>query len=349
MTTIRNIPTVLILTVFTAFASCHFGEKKSEPVWSDLPGVTSLDNLKQTDFVATLENPFSENKNIIYAPAFLYAWDKIKEELKNPIIVADSNTLDFKLLNQSISHQNSLTETDYSSTAQIVDGAIIAKAFFNKTLPFVTKLEVLEKPIHFDTTKVSAFGMYYYDEEAIKFTQILYYKDDNNFILKLTPKDKQHEIVLVKGVDKYQTLTNAINLTNDLIAEGKKEQTNTKLSWKYKIIPEDMFAIPAIKFNIETHYKNLEGQNFVTKDNKKHPFEVAYQRTGFILNENGAVVESEADITVAAVDTGSAAPIITHPKKMIFDKPFLIIIKRTGKVNPYFVMKVANAELLTRK
>ncbi|MBK9329750.1 MAG: hypothetical protein IPM95_10660 [Sphingobacteriales bacterium] len=45
--------------------------------------VTSLDNLKQTDFVITLENPISENKNIIYAPAFLYAWDKIKEELKS--------------------------------------------------------------------------------------------------------------------------------------------------------------------------------------------------------------------------------------------------------------------------
>jgi hypothetical protein len=346
MTIIRNILTILILTVFIAFASCDSGIKKSEPVWSDLPGVTSLGNLKQTDFVATLENPISESKNIIYAPAFLYAWDKIKEELKNPIIVADSNTLDFKLLNQSISHQSSLTETEYSTTVQIVDGAVIAEAFFNKTLPFETKLEVLSEPIPFDTTKVSAFGMYSYDEEAIKYIHILYYKDDDNFILKLTPKDKQHEIILIKGIDKYPTLKNAIKLTNDLIAEGKKEQTNTKLSWKYQIIPEDIFAIPAIKFNIETHYNNLEGQSFVTKDNKTHSVEVAYQRTGFILNENGAVVESEA---VAAVDTVSAAPIITHPKKMIFDKPFLIIIKRTGKVNPYFVMKVANAELLTRQ
>ena len=143
-------------------------------------------------------------------------------------------------------------------------------------------------------------------------------------------------------------LKNAIKLTNDLIAEGKKEQTNTKLSWKYQIIQDDIFAIPAIKFNIETRYNNLEGQSFFAKDSEKYSFEEAYQRTGFILNENGAVVESEA-VAVAAVDTGSTAPIITHPKKMIFDKPFLIIIKRADKVNPYFVMKVANAELLTRK
>ena len=109
---------------------------------------------------------------------------------------------------------------------------------------------------------------------------------------------------------------------------------------------EDIFAIPTVKFNIATNYKNIEGQSFSIGDNKKHSVEIAYQRTGFIFNENGAVVESEA---VVAVDSASVAPIITHPKKMIFDKPFLIIIKRADKTNPYFVMKVANVELLTRK
>lgn len=346
MTTIRNIQTILLGTVFLALTSCEFGKKKSELVWSDLPDVTSLDSLKQTDFVPTLENPISKNKNVIYAPTFLFAWEKIKEELKSPIIVGGTNSLDFNLLNKSISHQSSLENNEYTATAEIVDGAIIAKAFFNKTLPFETKLQVLDDPINFDKTRVSAFGMYYYDEDAIKFTQILYYKDDNNFILKLVPKDKQHEIILVKSLEKYQTLKDAINLTNGLITKGKKEQTDNKLLWKYQIVHEDIFAIPVIKFNIATNYKNIEGQGFLTGDTKKHSVEIAYQRTGFIFNENGAVVESEV---MVAVDSIGVEPIITHPKKMIFDKPFLIIIKRVEKKNPYFVMKVANAELLTKK
>ena len=346
MTTLRSIQTILFLTALFALTSCNFGNKKSEPVWSGLPEVTSLETLKQTDFVTTLENPILENKNIVYAPAFLYAWDKVKEELKFPITSNDKNSADFILLNKSVSHQNSLTDKEYSATAEIIDGAIFARAFFNKTLPFETKLEVLDEPINFDKTKVTAFGMYYYNEDAVKFTQILYYKDDNNFILKLSPKDKQHEIILVKGVDNYHTLTEAMKLTNDLVAQGKEEQTEDKLSWKYQIVHEDRFAIPSIKFNIATHYKNIQGQIFSTSDNKKHSVEEAYQRTGFILNENGAVVESEA---VAVLDSASAEPIKTHPKKMFFDKPFLIIIKRVDKTNPYFVMKVANAELLTRK
>ncbi|MBL0355796.1 MAG: hypothetical protein IPP72_02425 [Chitinophagaceae bacterium] len=346
MTITRNIETILIFTVFLALTSCNFGNKKSEPIWSDLPAVMSLDNLKQTDFVITLENPISENKNIIYAPAFLYAWNKIKKELKFPIIAGNTNSPDFILLNKSISHQNSLTGKEYSATVEIIDGAITGRAFFNKTLPFETKLQFLDEPINFDTTKVSAFGMYYYSDDAIKFTKILYYKDNNNFILKLIPKDKQHEIILVKGLDKYQTLKDAINLTNDLISQGKQEQSNTKLPWKYQIVHEDIFAIPAIKINIKTHYKNIEGQTFSTSNKVKHTVEEAYQRTGFILNENGAVAESEATVSL---DSASAEPSITHPKKMIFDRPFLIIIKRIDKVNPYFVMKVANAELLTRK
>ena len=347
MTTIRKIPAILILTLAAALSSCKSTDKKSDPVWSDLPKVTNLESLKQTDFVITLENPISEKKNIIYAPAFLYAWDKIKEQLKSPIIVDPSSTVDFKLLNQSISHQNSLTDKEYSATAEIVDDAIIARAFFNKTLPFDIKLQVLDDPINFDkTTKVSAFGMYFHYEELISFTKVIYYQDDEHFILKLLPKDKDHEIILVKGLEKYQTLKDAIKLTNDLIIKGKQEQTDNNLLWKYQILEDDIFAIPVIKFNIETRHKNIEGQAFSTQNNKKHSVEEAYQRTGFIFNENGAVIEDE---NRAAVDSAGPQSFIMHPKKMIFDNSFLIIIKRVDKTNPYFMMKVANTELMLKK
>ena len=346
MTNISKIRKILFFLVTTASIACNLANKKTEPVWSELPEVTILENLKQTDFSITLENQISDNKNIIYSPTFLFAWDKIEEELKSPIIPGDQNSLDFKLLNKSISHQNSLIDTEYTASAQVIDGAIFAEAFFNKTLPFETKLQVFESPIKFDSIKVLAFGMYYYDEQTIKITEILYYRDDNNFILKLSPKDKQHEIILAKGISKYKTLKDAIALTTDLIEKGKQERINNNLIWKYKIVNDDLFAIPNVKFNIKTNYKSLEGQNFFTKDNKEHIIQEAYQRTGFILNENGAVVESHA---IVKVDSASDAPIVTHPKKMIFDKPFLIIVKRVDKRNPYFVMKVANAELLTRE
>jgi hypothetical protein len=342
MKTFFFIKTILVLVVLFNIPSCKFGDQS----WNELPEVKNLNSFKRTDFVPTLENPIAKNKNIIYAPAFLYAWDKISEKLNSKVIITDSNSKDFTFLNNSKSYQNALTETEYSAEAEIVDGGIIARAFFNKTLPFETKLQKLDDPINFNKTKVESFGMNYYDENAIKFSQILYYKNDNNFILKLSPTDKQHEIILVKGLSKYQTLKEAIKLTNDLIALGKKEKIKSKLAWKYEILENDIFAIPIIKFNIDTHYENLEGETFLTDDNKKHSIQEAYQRTGFILDENGAVVESEA---FSLVDSVASEPVIIFPKKMIFDQSFIIIIKHTDKINPYFVMKIDNEELLMKK
>ena len=333
------------MTTFVAFTSCKGGDKKMEHSWSELPEVTALGKLKQTDFVPTLENSIPDNKNVIYAPAFLYAWDKVQKELKSNIVVSDNNSPDFKLLTNSKSYLNSLTEDEYSVNVDFDGDAIMAYAFFNKTLPFEIKLQKLEESIKFGKAKVSAFGMYYFDEEAIKFSKILFYDNDNKFVLKLIPKDKQHEIILVKGLDNVNSLANAVKKTTQLINRGKDEKLNPKQSWKYKILPGDNFAIPTIKFNIETNYTRLEGQTFKTSDNKNHVFYEGYQRTGFILNENGAVAESEA---YAVTDSVGAEPIITHPKKMIFDKRFYIIIKRTDKTNPYFVMKVDNQELMTK-
>ena len=330
---------VLVLCIFT---SC---KNSNEHRWGDLPQVTNVNNLQQTEFVPTIESPIVYNKNIIYAPAFLYAWDKVKQKLNAPIDLTNNNSNQFKLLNQSTSFKNTLTDDEYSAEAEIVDSFIIAKAFFNKTLPFPSKLQRIENPIQFNETKVLAFGMQSNDEETAKFTKILYYKDDDHFIIKLTPKDNEHEIQLIKGVTEVVNLSQAIEKTNSLIDLGNKEKSNPKVSWKYSLNDIDIFSIPTIKFNIESNYNEIEGQIFAT-NNKKYHIETAYQRTGFILNENGAVVESEA---YATTDSSAAEPIKILPKKMIFDKPFFIIIKRTKSNNPYFVMYVQNTELLTKE
>jgi serine protease inhibitor len=39
---------------------------------------------------------------------------------------------------------------------------------------------------------------------------------------------------------------------------------------------------------------------------------------------------------------------IQKPKKLIFDKPFIILMRNIKKSNPYFVMKVDNTELMIK-
>jgi hypothetical protein len=322
--------------------SCKNSEQHD---WTELPGVIKIGELQKTEFVPTLESPMPVDKNVVYATAFLYAWDKVRQELKAPIVLADKSSNQFQLVNRSTSFKNTLTDNEYDAEVETVDGAIIAKAFFNKTLPFPSKLQKLEKPISFNKTNVSAFGIQSYDEEIARFTQILYYKDDNNFVLKLTPKDSAHQIILVKGLEKVRNLLAAVEQTNQLVRTGNQERMVPKTSWKYTFNDIDIFSIPTVKFNIEGNYNGIEGQTFTAGGNTHHVV-TAYQRTGFILNENGAVVESEA---FAVTDSSEAQPIKILPKRMIFDKPFFVIVKRTQSDNPYFVMYIQNTELLTKE
>jgi hypothetical protein len=320
-------------------------KNSKEHEWSELPEVINISNLKQTEFVPALESPITGGKNVVHATAFLYAWNKVKQELKDPIAVTNKNSNEFRLINQSTSYKNTLTADEYSAEVETVDDVIIAKAFFNKTLPFPSKLQKLDKPISFNKTNVSAFGIQVYDEEAARFTEILYYKDDDNFVLKLTPKDNEHQILLTKGIREPANLLAALKQMNQLINIGNKERTLPKASWKYALNDFDIFSIPTIRFNIETNYSDIQGQTFTTKG-EPHHVEEAYQRIGFVLNEKGAVVESEAHATT---DSVAADPIKVLPKKMVFDKPFFVIIKRTKSDNPYFVMYVQNTELLTKE
>ena len=337
---------LLILTALVFVFSCTSGEKKSDNDRKDSLDFTNHTGAKHTDFITTLENPVLEKRNVIYTPVFHYAWNKIEENLKSEILVNKINSRDFRILLLSKSHLNALGDTEYVVKTEMNDKEITAKAFFNKTLPFQTKLQSLEELILFGKSKVSAFGMHFFDSNFFKIIQILYYKDENSFILKLSPKDKQNEIILVKGLHNYKTLSDALKLTSKLVQKGKTESLSPKNRWKYEIGEEDIIAIPVVKFDLEANYKSLEGQNFLTKDKKFHFIKEAYQQTRFCLNEKGAVVKI---VAIADVDSAGEPPSEKPSKKMIFDKKFLIIIKKTDKTNPYFMMQVSNTELLTKK
>lgn len=337
----------LLVIVVLIFSSCHSPKSEPDTGWNDLPTSTRLDSLKQTEFLPTLENPLSNGSNSIYASSLLYAWSKVKQELKSEVLADRSNSSDFKLLATSNSYKNALSDEEYNVSSSVNGDDISVRAFFKKISPFETKMDVTESPLVFLGAKVSAFGMNRYDEYIASFTQILYYKDSDNFVLKLIPKDKSQEIILAKGLAPYNTLAEGVEKVNQNIELGKKEMILENQSWKYQIREGDIFTIPVIRFNLATNYKTLEGQSFSTKNNGNYILTDVYQRTGFIFNENGAVIESDAYVAAAAADSVGEENII--PKQMIFNKPFLIMLKGKSAENPYFVMRVNNSELMVKR
>ena len=64
----------------------------------------------------------------------------------------------------------------------------------------------------------------------------------------------------------------------------------------------------------------------------------ARQDIRFQLTERGAVLESSAGMTTAPVASGD----------IVFDRPFLLALIEEGAPQPYFLLWIANAELLAR-
>jgi len=332
--------TVIIFTlILTTLFSCKNDRK--------FPEVKKLSEYKNTQFIPTLEHKISNDKNSVYCATLLFAWNEIRKRINSPLKISDEN-FDLKILNESTSFENVLKNNEYEVSAEIDDDLISARAEFKKSLPFELKLQSFTNKLTFDGQKVSSFGVYGYDSyEELQIVKIVYYKNDNNFIIKLLPKDKEHEILLFMTDHNFNSLADMIKEIEKLTEIGKNEKKNEKISWKYYYSEEDIVVIPKFNFNIETNYTTLEGNNF--KSNKQNfQIERAWQRTAFILDESGAEIESEAEIEVATeeVEEEYEKP---KPKKMIFDKPFLTLLKRTDANNPYFGLWTTNTELMMKE
>ena len=65
------------------------------------------------------------------------------------------------------------------------------------------------------------------------------------------------------------------------------------------------------------------------------PVVEAMQTIEFRLDRSGAMLESEALVAIAAI-----------PRNFVFNRPFLISMKKRDADRPFFVMWVDNAELL---
>ena len=328
----------LYIIVLTSLFSCKSDKKFTE--------VKKLSDYKNTQFIPTLENEISDSKNSIYCATLLFAWDEIRNEINSPLIIP-SEFIELNLLNNSKSFQNVLENNEYESSVEINGNSIIAKAEFDKSLPFEHELQNFSNKLTFNGQKVAAFGLIgLCTYEQFKNIKIIYYKNDINFIVKLLPKEKEHEVILFMSEKKFNSISEMNKEIERLTEIGKKEIKNNKINWKYYYKEEDQLIIPKFNFNIETNYDSLEGNKF-SSENENHNIERAFQRTAFKLDESGAIIESEAEIEVTVEEIEETEK--PKPKKMIFDKPFLILLKRTDAKNPYFGLWTTNTELMIKE
>lgn len=312
--------------------------------------VKKLSDFKNTAFIPTLEHQISNNKNSVYCATLLFAWDEARKILNSPLTIS-KDLFDLQLLNQSNSFRNVLKRNEYKISKEVNPGDIKIKAEFNKSLPFDLKLQNFKDKLTFNKQKVSSFGVNGYDSyDQLNTVEIVYYKNDNNFIIKLLPKDKEHEIILFKSEHHFNSMADMTKEIERLTKMGNVEKKNEELNLKYSFNENDIVLIPKFNFNIENNYSTLEGNIFQAGMDQWEIIK-AWQRTAFLLDESGTEIESEAEIELLDVSSPVEFELVQKPKpkKMIFDKPFLLLLKRTDNKNPYFGLWTTNTELMVKE
>ena len=323
-----------------------------EPVSKEtlMEHAAQLENLSEyagTVFVPTMEHLIPADSNTVYCATLLFAWDEARKNIGTALSIPEKYQ-DLRLLNASTSFRNVLKSNEYTASGVVSGDYIYTRAEFKKSLPFDYQLNKMEHRLTFTQQKVAAFGVKGDDSDDLtNIVKILYYKNDNNFIIKLKPSDKEHDIVLFKTTKTYPTMATMEAVADSLIELGQRERKIQDLKWKYQFLSDDEIVIPDIDFDISTTFKKLIGNTF-RANSLDYEILQAWQRTAFKLNETGAEIKSEAKVAIFCIEEEEEVTKPT-PKKMIFDKPFFLMLRRTDAQHPYFVLHAVNAELMVKE
>ena len=365
----RVLAGVFVLAVVAAMDG-EYGPTNWQRVFSGvkLPG-TDAAKLQRTIVSPHLEVPMTPGNNVLWCGTFQLAWNEVCG-LTGGDIKFDSDDPMIGALNKRGFTKESLDEMSYVALAGFVrDGIhekipkaveekfhgafkprllpdtgltprpqdIVAYACLYKHLSFPVAFERLDDGLTFGGEQVPAFGFRTFKPEREKAYQqlsILDYQNENDFVIELKTSSDGDRLILAK-VQPKQTLAETVGSVQARVESVQVQEGTTN----------DVLVVPKLDFDVTREYSEIERKHLVsTNANVAQDLVVrsASQNTKFEMNEKGVELRSEAEMSIGCAQ--HVSPPITH--RMIFDRPFLIMMERTKAAVPYFALWVDNPEML---
>jgi len=213
----------------------------------------------------------------------------------------------------------------------------VAYACLYKNLSFPIPFERMDETLVFGGIQIPAFGMGHYKatlENIYPQVLILDYQSEVDFVIELKTKSAGDRLILAKLQPKTNLLDTVMAVeTRIKHAQGETASTN------------DLLLVPRMKLELAREYSEIEGVRLVSKGTnvaKDLMLISAVQNTAFEMNEKGVELKSEAHMAFACAAQKEPPP----KHKMIFDKPFLILMQRSDATTPYFAFWIDNPEVL---
>jgi len=215
---------------------------------------------------------------------------------------------------------------------------IVSYCYLFKNLDFNVPFERLGEPIRFGGTDIPAFGISreYKSAHEKMYEQVLVldYRDRDDFIVELLTKSEGDRLILAK-LKPAPTLAGTVEMIEKRAAGAEPSPAGRG----------DVLRVPRLNFDVTRGYAELEGRRLVSSSPGVADDLVllsAVQNTRFQLDEKGVRLRGESHVAFGC----SASPPPHISRVMVFDEPFLILLKRARADAPYFALWVDNPEIL---
>ena len=344
------------------------------PALVELPPPRSAGEFPGTDVLPDAGGPIQAGRNYVYCCTFELAWQQLQEHVGGAVELEGDPPLAGRLNASSFSHSDVSEDALIARAGRGSDGiaedirreiarkfpsaqprlperlqrgAVFVYAYLQKNLPFAVSFDSLPEPLMFrgsgQPVGVESFGMRDFknevgrDELLREQVGVLDYVSDEDFVVRLASSRTTDEIVLAK-IPPEATLAETL-----LAVRRRIESPNPDHHWP-KLEAGDTLVVPKLTINLEREYTELLGRHFLNGTWAGLFVGGAPQIVRFRLDESGAYLESEAAIIGEFGDSG----LVHRPRKLVFDRPFLIYLRESPAERPYFAAWIENAEFMAR-
>ena len=372
----KLMPQVAGCFLLLCLAACSCG--KSPPPTDGLPPLAPAEDFPNTDVLPHAAGPIVRGSNYLYCGTFQLAWNRLKDDVvAEPIRVAGAADVADRLNAARTSEADLVPESYYAAAGFVRDGIIetiqrsmagrfphaptpkfsdtepdhiLAYAYLQANVTFEIPFFENDDPLAFKGSRkgaalVTSFGIRRNDEYAYdrlrEQAEVLYcsYRDDerrtrnlSEFAVDPSKNTTPYQIVLA-AISPGETLAATLADLEEKIAKWSPSESRRRLG------PRDVLLIPNICLRTAHHYRELEGQDkqLLNAGFEGYWIEEALQVIDFRLDRGGAELASEAKVF--------CKPMARH---FVFDRPFLLYMKKRDAERPLLVMWVGNAEFLSK-
>lgn len=274
---------------------------------------------KTASFCNTLSTELNLAKNSAYTPTFKLAFDIFINEIGADYIIKDKN---LQQLNSYRFTEAPLKEDEYQKEINKKGKELKVNVSFNKELPFEIPSKISESSLIFEGSKICNF-------KPRRRPELIYYKNKDDFAISLIPADETQEIILTKSSfppkATFESVFQAVN----------QNATSTSLDFNAEI------KIPIIELDWSTEHPEIKNRKLEKSNRDYWNITEVKEDLKFNLTNSGAKVQAYHKLE------GQWNCVVPEkPHQIIFDKPFMIFLKKQDASTPYLAAYIADSTFL---